>query len=212
MSDGLLSVFIASVFIASAVAYTPAYQPAPLTRRECLNGAAAAAAAGVMPTAALASGGATAGKTTSIPRAKVRYYGRITECMIQYETLGAAIKSEDGIKTAAASFFSDAEESPMSELTTAGYLLSVAFKIDGKIPPDKIQQVKDFKALTKSMKGLSSATKESPSKAQAAYASASTSMNVWLEGVDLPPVGAKSYDPRALPVCANPATGPCLRE
>jgi len=100
----------------------------------------------------------------------------------------------------------------MSELTTAGYLLSVAFKIDGKIPPDKIAQVKQHKALMKSLGGLKSAAKESPAKAQTAYASASETINVWLDGVDLPPVGNQAYDPRALPVCEAPATGPCLRE
>ena len=31
----------------------------------------------------------------------------------------------------------------------SGYLLAVAFKIDSKIPPDKIQQVKDHKQLLK---------------------------------------------------------------
>lgn len=62
------------------------------------------------------------------------------------------------------------------------------------------------------MGSLKSACKESPAKAQAAYASATTLLDVWLEGVDLPNIGDKSYDPRSLPECSNPATGPCQRE
>ena len=104
------------------------------------------------------------------------------------------------------------ERNARAQLKTAGYLLSVAFKIDGKIPPDKIQQVKDHKAMMKDMGKLKDATKESAAKAQTALASATTSLNVWLDGVDLPPVGDKAYDPRSLPVCAQPATGPCMRE
>ena len=66
--------------------------------------------------------------------------------------------------------------------------------------------------MMKDVGSLKGAVKESPTKAQAAYASAAASVNVWLEGVDLPPVGDAAYDPRGLPVCENPATGPCKRE
>ena len=66
--------------------------------------------------------------------------------------------------------------------------------------------------MMKDVGSLKGAMKESPAKMSAAYASASASMNVWLEGVDLPLVGSGAYDPRSLPVCDNPATGPCLRE
>ena len=112
-----------------------------------------------------------------------------------------------------------------------------------KIPPERIQQVKDHKKLLKEVAALKSTCKESAAKAQvcrrrrprhllttvpppptsppadycclpaqAAYASTSSTMDVWLEGVDLPLLGTKSYDPRSLPVCANPATGPCIRD
>ena len=143
----------------------------------------------------------------------MRYYGRITEVIIAYNALGAAIKSGEGIKTEAAKFFNEKDdESPSAELNTAGYLLSVAFKIDGKIPPERIQQAKDHKKLMKDMKSLASASKEGASKAASAYETASASMDVWLEGVELPALGDKAYDPRTLPACAQPATGPCLRE
>ena len=90
------------------------------TRREYLAAAASFSAVSLFAAAAQASGGATAGKTTSIPRAKLRYYGRMTEVIIAYDALGSVIKSGDGYKKAAGAFFSDDEESPTNELKTAG--------------------------------------------------------------------------------------------
>lgn len=78
------------------------------------------------------------------------------------------------------------------QLKTAGYLLAVAFKIDSKIPPDKIQQVKDYKTLLKDMEKLKGAGKES--EAKAAYAKTQQSMAVFLEGVELPALGDSRYD------------------
>ena len=130
--------------------------------------------------------------------------------VIAYEALGAAIKAGDGIKQAAATFFSEAEDAPMTELKQAGYLLSVAFKIDGKIPPEKIQQVKDHKAMMKDVGKIKDAAKDA-AKASAAYATASASINTWLEGVDLPALGDKAWDPRGLETCSQPAIGPCIR-
>jgi hypothetical protein len=143
------------------------------------------------PLAALASGGATAGKTTSIPRAKLRYYDRITAAVSAFEVLGKAVAESSTLKTASASFFSESEGSPMSELKGAGFLLAVAFKIDTKIPPDKIQQVKDHKKLMADLDALKSAKK--PEAAQTAYAKAKETMNVYLDGVELPPLGDARY-------------------
>ena len=174
--------------------------------------------------AAVASGGATAGKTTSIPRAKVhaqrphptpsvtaeplhslpsahlvpqlRYYDRVTAAVAAFQGLGTTIKGGGGgeMKTAAASFFSDRDESPLSEFKSAGYLLAVAFKIDSKIPPDKIQQVKDYKKFMKDLDGLKSAMgKGKQSESATAFAAASNSLNVLLEGVELPPTGDVRY-------------------
>ena len=87
-----------------------------LTRREAIAAVVAAGGAIAGPLPAVASGGATAGKTTSIPRAKVRYYGRMTEVIIAYDALGAAIKSGEGIKGAGATFFSDKDDAPSAEV------------------------------------------------------------------------------------------------
>ena len=103
-------------------------QPA-IRRREAVIGAAGAAVAIALPAApAFASGGATAGRTTSIPRAKLRYYGRMTAVVTAYQALGASIQAGNA-KQAAAAFFSEEDEAPLAELKSAGYLLSVAFKM-----------------------------------------------------------------------------------
>ena len=159
-------------------------------RREVLAGAAAIAWA---PTAVFASGGATAGKTTSIPRAKVRYYGRMAQVLYAYQILGAAINSGDAaaIKAAKKTFWADVEDGPANEMKAAGYLLAVAFKIDSKIPPDKIQAVKDWKKMMGDVDKLKGASaKEAPK----AYATATASVNAYLDAVELPALGDKRYD------------------
>ena len=83
---------------------------------------------------------------------------------------------------------------------------------NGDVACDHYHKLEEDVQLMKDMGKLESAMKESPAKMQAAYLTASTSMDTWLDGVDLPSVGSKAYDPRSLPVCDNPATGPCKRE
>jgi len=179
--------------IGSAAGQT--HQPA-ISRREAVIGAAAAAvAATLLPAPVLASGGATAGKTTSIPRAKLRYYGRMTAVVTAYQALETAIRAGTA-KQAAASFFSEEDEAPLAELRSAGYLLAVAFKIDSKIPPDKIQQVKVYKKMMKEFESLKSAMKSGKSDpALEAFAATTASFNVYLEGVELPPIGDARYSP-----------------
>jgi len=153
------------------------------------------AATALVPTTAWASGGATSGKTTSIPRAKLRYYDRITAVVARFQSMEAQIAKGES-KMAVASFFGqvyETQDGSMStafdELKTAGFLLAVAFKIDSKIPPDKIQQVKDYKALMKEMDKLKSSGKD----ASASYVSTKAAMGVFLEGVELPPLGNERY-------------------
>ena len=76
----------------------------------------------VLPHAAIASGGATAGKTTSIPRAKIRYYPRMSQVIFAYKGLGSAISSGDtaAIKKAKTFFWAEADDAPGSELKSAG--------------------------------------------------------------------------------------------
>jgi hypothetical protein len=119
------------------------------SRRHVLLAGAAALPVLGSPIAAMASGGATAGKTTSIPRAKLRYYDRITTAVTAFEALGGYLGDASAIKKGYGAFFSEQEDSPYAELKGAGFLLAVAFKIDTKIPPDKIPSVKDYKVRSK---------------------------------------------------------------
>jgi len=162
-----------------------------VNRRTCLGLPFLAAA----PSSAFASGGATSGKTTSIPRAKLRYYGRVTTVVSDFEELGRIIDKGDltAIKKARATFFSDADSSGIEELKSAGYLLAVAFKIDSKIPPQKIQQVRDHKVMLDAMTALGKACAKSPADAKTAYAAALSSLNIYLEGVELPLTGNERY-------------------
>ena len=110
------------------------------------------------------------------------------------QALGSAIKANEGTKASAASFWSDKEDAPASEFKGAGYLLSVAFKIDTKIPPDKIQQVKDYKVAMKDLGALrSSMASGAVDDAKTAYSKARASVEVYLEGVELPPLGDARY-------------------
>ena len=79
------------------------------------------------------------------------------------------------------------------ELKSAGYLLAVAFKIDSKIPPDRIQQVKDWRKLMVEMDKLKESLSGKADKAAVAYDAASAAMNVWLDGVELPLMGDERY-------------------
>ena len=107
-----------------------------------------------------------------------------------------------------------AEDGPFDELKQAGYLLAVAFKIDSKIPPGKIEQVKNHKKLIKDLDAIKTAkageavrastatpptrhacTSATPwrEQATAAYGTARASLEVYLEGVELPPLGDAMY-------------------
>lgn len=162
------------------------------SRREALIGAAAAAATSVLAVpSAHASGGATAGKTTSIPRAKLRYYDRITAAVAAFEALGQSLGSTETLKPAMAQFFSTTDGSPAEEFKGAGFLLAVAFKIDGRTPPDKVPAVKDWKKMMADLDKLKAASK--PEQAKEAYAKAKATMDVYLDGVELPLLGDARY-------------------
>ena len=76
-----------------AVSTSPAIMSAASSsRRARIEGAAALLLFGGAPLAAEASGGATAGKYTTIPIAKRRYYGRVKQGVVEYLAVGAAVK------------------------------------------------------------------------------------------------------------------------
>ena len=93
-------------------------RPVMLTRRDALLVGSSAWLIPAPP--AMASGGATAGKTTSIPRAKVRYYGRMTAVVSAFNSLGQSIGTEAQRATALSFFSKDDPDSAASELKSAG--------------------------------------------------------------------------------------------
>lgn len=137
--------------------------------------------------AALASGGATAGRTTSIPTAKKRYFSRVKADVGGFLRMGRPIQEGKLTDASVAAFFAG-KESPYDDLKSAGYLLAVAFKIDARIPPQKIQQKRDHDALIKSLDDLRSAVDKKDAKlASTAYATALAKLETYLDGVELPP-------------------------
>jgi len=148
------------------------------------------AAVASFPPSAFASGGATAGRTTSIPTAKKRYFGRITADVKQFNAMGDAIKAGDLSGAAVTDFWATAGD----DFKTAGYLLAVAFKIDGRIPPDKIQQKRDHDALMIALGKLQKATsKRDAPGSQSAFADVREKLDVYLKGVELPESSDKMY-------------------
>jgi len=198
MTDKHKTLMSVALLLQSAAAWelrlpTPTAQPPAIGRREAIAAVGSGLALGTFLPAASASGGATSGKTTSIPRAKLRYYNRITAVVSSFQQMGDDISR--GEVSGAKAFFAETDGAPFPELKTAGYLLSVAFKIDSKIPPDKIQQVKDFKTLLKDVEKLRTAVSGGKKTEMAnSLDKTKTSLNVWLEGVELPKLGDARYN------------------
>lgn len=172
-----------------------------LGRREwisgALGGALGGAAIALAPQRSEASGGATAGKTTSIPRAKIRYYGRVSSVLNEFNIVGKVIAAGDAdkIKGANKFFFSEVDDAPFPELKSAGYLLAVAFKIDSKIPPDKIVAVKLYKKMMTDVEKLGKEMSSGKADRSAkAYAVAKVSMEAYLEEVELPELSDPRYN------------------
>ncbi len=67
--------------VAPRMAATP---PTVVARRDALASAAALALLGIAPLPAMASGGATAGKYTTQPIAKRRYFGRVKQGVFEF--------------------------------------------------------------------------------------------------------------------------------
>merc|ERR1740125_11556 len=122
---------------------------------------------------AYASGGATAGKYTTIPIAKRRYFGRVKQGIYEYNLLGAAVRKgelsapdvldffDDNIKTVSArqkaQCFGDGDNaqckvkekfsSRWEDLKLSMFLLGNSFRMDSGKPPEKVKQVKEAQAF-----------------------------------------------------------------
>ena len=150
---------------AAAVVQMTASQP--LGRRAAL---ASLLALGLAPQVAEASGGATAGKYTTIPIAKRRYFGRVKQGVYEFLELGAEVKKGNLDSIEVTGFFSqtlkiqskrrkskciasdscevqDKFSSRFEDMKLCMFLLGNAFRMDSGKPPEKVKQVKEAKAF-----------------------------------------------------------------
>ena len=94
-------------FLVSMLVAVEAFGPEKLLdRRNLLQNVASASAALLTPLPALASGGATAGKYTTIPIAKRRYYGRVQQAVHDFLLMGPDVVKAD-MTAASIQFFFD---------------------------------------------------------------------------------------------------------
>lgn len=99
------SIFSLLTLFASCRAFRP---ETPLDRRNVLQNVAAASAAALLaPMPVLASGGATAGKYTTIPIAKRRYYGRVQQAVHEFLLMGPDVVKGDMTATSIQYFFDE---------------------------------------------------------------------------------------------------------
>jgi hypothetical protein len=178
--------------------------------------AAAAVLSGSDP--AYASGGATAGKYTTIPIAKRRYFGRVKQGVSEFLGVGAAVQKGELQSPAVTEFFADniktvsarqkrncigddkscnvAEKfsSRYEDMQLSMFLLGNAFRMDSGKPPEKVKQVKEAKAFNKQVAQMQKALKADDRKAALlSYAAAIDALDVYLNDVDLPPTSFPDY-------------------
>jgi len=152
-----------------------------------LMGVIATSTAFVAPEEALASGGATAGKYTTIPIAKRRYYGRVQQAVHEYLDLGPAVVEGDMSAPIIQTFF-DVEgvvvvparnqaingqctkkdgsckgaairDSRWNDMKASMYLLGNAFRINQQKAPDNLPTVRAAKAFFKEIDAMEKAVK-----------------------------------------------------
>eukprot|EP00977_Amphora_coffeiformis_P011308 scaffold2720_cov173-Amphora_coffeaeformis.AAC.15 len=169
--------------------------PKPPTSRRVLlekvfmgSAAVTAASFGLTPDAALASGGATAGKYTTIPIAKRRYYGRVQEAVHEFVLMGEDVVKADMSSSRIQNFFDpngaviveakrkdvngqctkkdndcrgkEVRDSRYNDMKASMYLLGNAFRTDQQKPPDRLPTVKAAKAFFKEMDAMEKCVKK----------------------------------------------------
>jgi len=190
------------------------------SRRAMLGGTAALLLLGAAaPQSVHASGGATAGKYTTIPIAKRRYYGRVKQGVFEYLAVGDAVKKGEINSARIDDFFADSilvstkkqkkqcisaddttcfskekYSSRWEDMKLSMFLLGNAFRMDSGKPPEKVKQVKEAKAFIAQVDKLQKARAKGDKKGSAlAYAASIEALEAFLNDVDLPPTIAPDY-------------------
>lgn len=189
----ILKIVACFVLAASAVqAYNIQPNQPSVDRRSMLQQAGALVAGGALlsldPKAALASGGATAGKYTTIPIAKRRYYGRVQAAVHDFLVMGPEVVKADMSSPTVKKFFDvdalvvvearsqsingqctkkdgtckgqEIRDSPYNDMKTSMYLLGNAFRINQQKPPDALPSVRAAKAFFKEMDAMEKRVKK----------------------------------------------------
>jgi len=192
-------------------------------RRDALAAAAALCLLGSAPLPAVASGGATAGKYTTIPIAKRRYFGRVKQGVFEFLQMEKPVfkgeLKDDDITT----FFSDtiitakkrkksnclapgtdactvkdSSTSRWEDMKLSCFLLGNAFRVDSGKPPEKVKQVKEAKVFFAEVDKLRRAADAGNKKAAAiSYAAAKEALEIFLNDVELPPTSFPDYQQAA---------------
>lgn len=191
-------------------------------RRDAMATAAATAALcllGGSPSPAMASGGATAGKYTTIPIAKRRYFGRVKQGVFEFLAMENAVFKGELTSDDIGDFFADtivvakkrkktnclapgtdacnvadASTSRWEDMKLSCFLLGNAFRVDSGKPPEKVKQVKEAKVFFAEVEKVKKATATGDKKsARVHYAAAKEALDIFLNDVELPPTSFPDY-------------------
>jgi len=167
----------------------------------------------------MASGGATAGKYTTIPIAKRRYFGRVKQGVFEFLAMEQPIFKGDLQSDDIELFFADTiitskkrtksnclapgtdacsvqdkSTSRWEDMKLACFLLGNAFRMDSGKPPEKVKQVKEAKVFFAEVEKVRKASAAGNKKAAAvSYASAKEALEIFLNDVELPPTSFPDY-------------------
>jgi hypothetical protein len=182
----------------------PTTPAAAVSRRGLLDTLAVSVTGGVLSSLlvattaspALASGGATAGRYTTIPIAKRRYYGRVQEAVHEFLDIGQDVVKADMTAASVQLFFDpygalivaakrqdikgqctkkdttckgkEIRDSRYNDMKASMYLLGNAFRINQQKPPDRLPTVQAAQAFFKEMDQMEKEVKKKKPNDQAA--------------------------------------------
>lgn len=170
-----------------------------------------------MQEAALASGGSTAGKYSTIPSAKRRFFGRVKQGMYKFLQLEAPIMKGDLKDPVLAAFFAksiikvkggepimgcnfgdcvtkEKRTSRWNDFKIASDLLACAFRYDASDVDDFLPQVRLIRAFAKKVEKMEKAIKaENVADAQKFYQTAKLDLNRYTPMVELNPLNSEDY-------------------
>jgi len=186
-------------------------------RRDVLGAVAAGAWTALVPSEAGASGGSTAGKYSTIPSAKRRFYGRVRQGIYQFllmekpvlagdfedplvtEFFAKTIVKEKGGETIPNCMFGNCKTiekrtSRWNDFKLASDLLASAFRYDASDINRDLPQVKLIRAYHKKVEKFRTAVEEgNTDKAKQLYKNAKLDLSRYTRMVELAPITSEDY-------------------